>query len=367
MKILYISSSVIPSKSANSVHVMKMCQAFAKNDHDVVLLCRKGRSLDHKQNDYDFYGVDPNFKIKRVLTTQLRGDCYFSAIQSALIALKDKPDMVYGRSILGCYLSTLLGVETVLEVHQPPKDMGVGVEGFCFNRIVKSKKLKKIVVISNALKLHILENYKIKNSKIFTAHDGADCPKLTAKYDRKKTRFQIGYVGHLYKGRGVEVIIEMAKKCSWADFSIIGGNEADISYWENKTKHISNIHLLGYLPPSEVEKRRSHFDVLLAPYQYEVAVAGGSGNTVNWMSPLKVFEYMSSKKPIISSDLPVLREVLKHEHNALLCSPNNVDEWKNALERLKEDKSLRNQLANTAYKELLKNYTWESRAKKVLA
>jgi len=36
--------------------------------------------------------------------------------------------------------------------------------------------------------------------------------------------------------------------------------------------------------------------VLLAPYQKEVAVGGGSGNTVDFMSPLKVFEYMSNKK-----------------------------------------------------------------------
>ena len=38
MKILYISKSTIPSRTANSVHVMKMCQAFSDIGHDVVLL-----------------------------------------------------------------------------------------------------------------------------------------------------------------------------------------------------------------------------------------------------------------------------------------------------------------------------------------
>ena len=38
MKIVYISSSTIPSRAANSIHVMKMCQAFANNGYDVVLL-----------------------------------------------------------------------------------------------------------------------------------------------------------------------------------------------------------------------------------------------------------------------------------------------------------------------------------------
>jgi hypothetical protein len=38
MKIIYISKSIIPSRTANSINVMKMCQAFADNGHEVVLL-----------------------------------------------------------------------------------------------------------------------------------------------------------------------------------------------------------------------------------------------------------------------------------------------------------------------------------------
>ena len=38
MRILYISKSVIPSRTANSIHVMKMCEAFADNGHEVILL-----------------------------------------------------------------------------------------------------------------------------------------------------------------------------------------------------------------------------------------------------------------------------------------------------------------------------------------
>ena len=38
MNLVYISNSIIPSRTANSIHVMKMCQAFADNGHDVVLL-----------------------------------------------------------------------------------------------------------------------------------------------------------------------------------------------------------------------------------------------------------------------------------------------------------------------------------------
>ena len=42
---------------------------------------------------------------------------------------------------------------------------------------------------------------------------------------------------------------------------------------------------------------------------------------------IKIFEYMSSKRPIISSNLKVLKEVLIHKENRLLVNPENLDDW----------------------------------------
>ena len=59
MKILYISKSTIPSRSANSIHVMKMCQALSDNGHEVVLLAPDiKKKYEHGINDvYDYYAV----------------------------------------------------------------------------------------------------------------------------------------------------------------------------------------------------------------------------------------------------------------------------------------------------------------------
>ena len=59
MKILYISNSIIPSKTANSINVIKMCQAFADNNHEVTLLA-PDKKIKHDQiidDIYDYYGV----------------------------------------------------------------------------------------------------------------------------------------------------------------------------------------------------------------------------------------------------------------------------------------------------------------------
>ena len=82
----------------------------------------------------------------------------------------------------------------------------------------------------------------------------------------------------------------------------------------------------------------SRCDVLLMPYQRKVSIGDHSADTSRWMSPMKMFEYMAAKKPFISSDLDVLREVLTDEVNALLVDPENVKAWDKALKRLISNK-----------------------------
>ena len=110
---------------------------------------------------------------------------------------------------------------------------------------------------------------------------------------------------------------------------------------------------------------RLGMDVLLAPYQEDTRVPGGL-NTARWMSPIKIFEYMASRKPILCSDLPVLREVLCHEENALLLPPREPQAWASALARLNSDAALAERLAETALRNFEERHTWQERARKIL-
>ena len=79
MRILYISKSTIPSRSANSINVMKMCQAFSNNGHEVVLLAPDLKDKYEKNIDdiYDYYGVNKNFIIKKLWHPNLKGGAFF--------------------------------------------------------------------------------------------------------------------------------------------------------------------------------------------------------------------------------------------------------------------------------------------------
>jgi glycosyltransferase involved in cell wall biosynthesis len=176
----------------------------------------------------------------------------------------------------------------------------------------------------------------------------------------------VGYTGHLYEGRGIGLLIEVARRCAWLQLHIVGGEPDDIQRWQSASKGMSNVDFYGYVDPVETPRYRDMCDVLAAPYQRVVKVAGDRIDTSKYMSPLKIFEYMASAKAIVCSDLPVLREILRDGETALLCKPDDVDDWCRAMIRLRDDPGLGERLAANAFREYEGKYTWEGRAARVL-
>jgi glycosyltransferase involved in cell wall biosynthesis len=81
-------------------------------------------------------------------------------------------------------------------------------------------------------------------------------------------------------------------------------------------------------------------------------------------SPLKVFEYMAAGLPIVASELPALREVLRHEENALLVPPDDAPALAAALRRLTSEPALAERLRHQAHADVA-GRTWEARAASV--
>ncbi len=374
MKITYISSSTIPSRAANSIHVMKMCQAFARNGHEVVLIApdRKNDVEQGVEDAFAFYGVEKCFEIVKLPWLPIKGRTYIYGLLAGRKAKTLKPDLVYCRNLAGCFFAALFSLPVVFESHGPTEDRG-SVSELMFRGLIRSPCLQKLVVITHALKKDYEAKYLQTRGKIQVAPDGADpIPEgvIPVELPNKGKRLQVGYVGHLYRGRGVDVIVALAKTCDWADFHLVGGSEKDIVFWKDRTVNLKNIIFHGFVSPVNAERIRVAFDILLAPYQHEVSVssvnAGGGGNTVHWMSPIKIFEYMAASKAIICSDLPALREVMDHDRNVLLCPPDDVDAWENGLKRLRDEPELRHRLGAEANRHFTKNFTWQARAKQLL-
>jgi glycosyltransferase involved in cell wall biosynthesis len=348
---------------------MKMCHAFAKNGHQVTLIThnKKKRVELGVRDDFAFYGVEANFEISKAQWLSIKGHAYLARAVAALRARGACADIVYGRALKDCFYAAALGLPVVYESHQAIERAGVKT-GKVFARLLQSNRFLRLVVISEALRQYYVDAFPDLGNRIVVAPDAADPVDLSTVNEIKQLDgcLQVGYVGHLYPGKGMEVIAKLAPLCQWANFHVIGGTREDVEVWKQALRGVTNVTFHGFVPHSEAIRKSLCFDVMLAPYQEHVKGGSGKVNLAQWMSPLKIFEYMSLAKPIVSSDLPVLREVLQHGRNALLVSPNRVGEWAGALHRLRDAPTFRAKLGQNAREDFLNNYTWTKRAEVVL-
>ncbi|HZJ69725.1 MAG TPA: glycosyltransferase, partial [Planctomycetota bacterium] len=86
--------------------------------------------------------------------------------------------------------------------------------------------------------------------------------------------------------------------------------------------------------------------------------------SVRHTSPLKLFEAMSTGRPIVASDLPSLREVLRDGENAVLVPPDDPGALAAGLSRVFSDDHLRRRLSGQAKREV-EPYDWHARGRAV--
>ena len=146
--------------------------------------------------------------------------------------------------------------------------------------------------------------------------------------------------------QGVEYIIKAAKileNNNEITFHFIGDGQ---TYEENKNLakelKIKNIIFFGRVPLKNVREMISKCDIKLGIF----------GNTAKTLQviPTKVFDGMAMKKSMISADTPAIRELFTNNENILLCEKANPKSLAEAILKLKENRILREKIAENAYK-----------------
>lgn len=232
-------------------------------------------------------------------------------------------------------------------------------------RLMRAPGFRGIVAISAALARDLNEELGIDPRSVLVAHDAVRLgPSSPA---RPGLLFRVGYTGSLFPGKGAETLLETAPLCPWARFELAGGppSLADRLARTVEERGLTNIIVHGPLTPRAARALQSDCDVLVAPFARRIE--SDSGDDISaWTSPMKLFEYLGSGRPIVVSDLPVLREVVTDEVNALLVPPEDPEALAAALRRLADDPGLRERLARTALTQAQAEHTWEIRARRVL-
>ena len=99
-------------------------------------------------------------------------------------------------------------------------------------------------------------------------------------------------------------------------------------------------------------------DILYLPEQYLSSDAGGIST--------KLFDYMSTKSPIIAPAGGELNSILFDNNNALLYQRGNFDSFYFCVKNLYKNSHLRSYLSVNSYNDFKKKYTWQIRMKTLI-
>jgi glycosyltransferase involved in cell wall biosynthesis len=158
------------------------------------------------------------------------------------------------------------------------------------------------------------------------------------------------------------MINNLAQRLPTHQFLLIGGEPKDVLRVQALVDRLKDRNLIvtGFVQNAKLPLYQAACDVLLMPYQVKVSASSG-GDIGKYLSPMKLFEYMASERVILSSDLPVLREVLSPE-NAILLPPDDIEAWYKAIVYIKNHPDLAKKLSTQARRDVEK-YTWDVRVK----
>lgn len=171
MRLAYISETIIPSRSASVVHVLKMCEAFSKLGHDVTMFYVLAEAADMK-DVRAAYGIDHEFDCVGVEKAGRRTFLYEYGLRIALKVRRLHPDLAVCRSLPACLGCAVLGVPVVYEAHMPTRSRGAASDKL-FKLLIRRRALRGIVVISGALKRHFESHYRLNDKKVVVLPDAA--------------------------------------------------------------------------------------------------------------------------------------------------------------------------------------------------
>ena len=352
LEIHYVSELNIPNKSAYSIHVIKMCEAFKKLDFKTNLFTIKSKSLS---KIYYNYNVRYKFKIISVFDNFKKLNFLLRIIFANKILSRDlnKRSLFISRSIVFALLASTLKKNIILELHHEITGLS-RLLYFSLKHLGLIENLKYIFLHNELKKI-----YKINDKNSVVLDDASNI--VDFKQNKtKKLKNTCVYIGSFFEGKGIEQIFRLAKQNQKIFFHIYGEKK----YLKNKIIK-KNIKIFDYVSYSKIPKILSKYNVALMPYQKKV-----KGRTSIWlekyMSPLKMFDYMAAKLIIVASDLTVYKHILKNNFNCKLIAVNDDKKWSQALNMIFKNQKINNFLKKNAYK-TAKKYTWDDRCKKIIS
>jgi glycosyltransferase involved in cell wall biosynthesis len=334
----YVANIRLPSERADAIQVLNQGQAFLERGHRVTLFVawRLFQSPEaRKMTDLaQAYGLTRLPRIVRVPCLDLThfqerlpqrlqlAVFYLQHLSFLLLTLVGllllRPQAVLSREIhlplLGGRLLKRLGIKVVVEQHAfPASALGRKVHRLALQRA------DGLVVISQGLARDYEGSGLLPGSRLVVAPDAVALRFFQDLGDRGQLRARLGlprqgplivYAGGLYWAwKGVGTLLRaQAEMGERAWLAVVGGSPERRTVDElvglARRLGLKKVLFTGFVPPAQVPAYLQAADLLALPNSALAEISR------RHTSPLKLFEYLASGRPVAASDLPSLMEVL---------------------------------------------------------
>jgi glycosyltransferase involved in cell wall biosynthesis len=174
------------------------------------------------------------------------------------------------------------------------------------------------------------------------------------------------YIGTLADWQGLDVLIKALPKIlehKQVQLQIVGrGRSRQRKMLAKQIRKLGleeHVLIQPAVPHHEIPQLISSADICIAP------LGLNDRNVTQGACPIKVLEYMAAGRPLLASNMPIVRELVREDMDGLLFSPNDPDDLTRQVLVLLNDFELSQRLASSASERALTKFTWHEAQKKL--
>ncbi len=372
-KLFLLFHGRFPSEKAASLFAAKSAEVFGEVIDTTLLVPRRiGRVTE---SHYKYFGVKNNFKIVYVPTIDFFGVRFLSSVAffisnfifgvcsvAYLFFVADKKDVIYSNENIPLFIASFFFKNSFYEMHDFPR---TSVYPFYKKLLAKVKG----VIIHNHWKLEkAIRELLISQEKVLCEPNAVSVEQFDIPLSKEEARQKLGlavegrivvYTGNLYGWKGVGTLLGSVTLLSKdIRFYFIGGSVSDVSVFKDKYKGLENCFFAGFKQHEEIPFWQKAADVLVIPNTAKEDISK------YYTSPMKLFEYMASSRPIVASKIPSIEEIVG-EDEVYFFTPDDESSLARTIEMalLKDGNSDRKvDLAMLK----VKSHTWRGRRDRIL-
>ncbi len=269
-----------------------------------------------------------------------------------------KDDVIISNDALPLLFATLVQSKTMYEMHD------FATHSFLYRTLLR--RVRWVLATNEWKRERLIADFGVPAERIVVERNAVDVSTF-GTIDKHDARIALGlsadeqiamYTGHLYEWKGADTLAAAAALIPDATIIFVGGTEADVARFKNTWASASNIRIVGHVAHDQIPLWQAAADVLVLPN------SGKEEISVHYTSPMKLFEYMASGRPIVASDLPSIREILPKD-SAFYVAPDNAEALAKSIHQTFDSKDEAGRRADGA-RARVAEHSWVRRADRII-